>query len=163
MVSGLQLTILRTRDMGLVKQLWGNPSIYHLMSDDGCPSNPAEWQPVDSDRRVFLVPWLYSMDKPPQSMGLVSFYAMNHVTYEAHIGLLPQFHHTLTYEISIKAKNWMFEHTPCQCIVAYVPANKPHVRSFALKSGMTECGILPRSLLAQGVLIDQYIFSIGRE
>lgn len=163
MVSGLQLTILRTRDMGLVKQLWGDPSIYHLMSDDGCPSNPAKWQPVDSDRRVFLVPWLYSVDKPPQPMGLVSFYAVNYVMYEVHIGLLPAFHHTLTYDLCIKAKNWMFENTPCQSIIAYVPASKPHVRALAIKCGMLESGILPKSLLVQGVLIDQYVFSIGRD
>lgn len=160
MVRG-NLILLPTHDMVLVKRLWSDPAIYHQMIDDGCPKNPADWQPAGGERRHYLVPWL-DENNQMTAMGIIGYYAISHVMYEVHIGLLPQFQHRMTQEICVAANDWIFTHTPCKKIIAFVPFSKPNVRAIALRCGFKEEGLSPCSFLINGELIDQYILGLER-
>lgn len=156
------LTVERTRDMKLVKRLWTDPRIYSQMTDDGCPKNPADWHPSDSDRHYFLIPWL---EKPTQErvpMGIVAYYSTSFVIFDIHIGILPQYQHQMTQEIVIKSNAWIFARTPCEKILAFVPITKLNVLTLALKCGFKEECYLQASFLSDGTLTDQHLLSIGR-
>lgn len=155
------LKIERTRNMELVKQLWGDPRIYSQMCDDGCPENSIDWQPADSDRRYFLVPSLEQAQNKIL-LGIVAYYAISFVMYEIHIGILPEFQHQITPEIVFFANDWLFKHTECQKIIGYIPVIKQNVRKLALKCGFKDEGYIQNSFLFKGTLIDQYVMTIGR-
>lgn len=162
MVWSLNVAIYRTRDMSLIKKIGTHPDIYPHIIDDGCPSNPADWQPHDNGRNYFLIPsFLSSTENIP--MGIIAFYAINHVLFDAHICILPEFRKKMTADIGLKATQWMFDNTSCKKIIAFIPVNRPDVLALAQKGSLKLEGFCKNSFLSDGILIDQYIYGLGRE
>jgi RimJ/RimL family protein N-acetyltransferase len=162
MVPGSDLIISRTRDIELIKKLSNYPGIYEQIIDDGCPQNKEDWLPENDHHKYYLVPWI-NENNEWVPIGVIGYYRINHILYDAHIFILPPYQAKMTVEIAKKTKQWMFDNSPCQCIIAYVPANKPNVLKFALRAGMKTVGVLPKSFSYQRQIVDQIILSIGKD
>lgn len=163
MVSSLNVVIYRTHDMDLVKRLGSHPDIYAAIGDDGSPHNSADWHPRDSSQKYYLIPWLISLTDDPKPMGCIVFYVINHVLYEGHIFLLPEYQHQISVSIGHKALNWIFNNTPCKKVIAFVPVTMPHLLKLVIKTGFIQEGFLKNSCSSDGKLIDQYIYTIGKD
>lgn len=160
--SNINIAIYRTRDMDMVKQLSSHPDIYHQIIDDGCPSDSADWQPKDNPRHYYLIPWLISPDQENIPLGIVAYYQINHILFDAHVFILPEYQHQYSVEIGQLTKQWMFDNTSCRKIIGLIPANKPHVLEWAKKCGMYQEGYLHNSISIKNKLIDQYIFTVEK-
>jgi RimJ/RimL family protein N-acetyltransferase len=162
MVCSLNIVVHRTQDMALVKKLATHPAIYPHIIDDGCPKNPANWHPIDSSNRYYLIPWLISLSNDPVPMGIIAFYPLNHVLFEAHIFLLPEFQGKATDSICLKTISWMFANSPCQKIMAFIPTTKIYLVNLVESLNFEREGYIKKSISYQGELVDQYIYSLGR-
>jgi RimJ/RimL family protein N-acetyltransferase len=159
----MNLVVHRTRDMDFVKLIGSHPDIYPFIIDDGCPSSPDDWLPIDGDKRYYLIPWLLHKNIDPEPIGVAAYYARNHVLYEGHACLLPKYRHLMSHEIGSKCNQWMFDNTPCQKVIGFVPVTKPNMYKIALKAGFEDEGLCKNSYLSDGRLIDQHIVGIGRD
>jgi RimJ/RimL family protein N-acetyltransferase len=161
--SSLNVALYRTRDMDLVKQLSSHPDIFPHIGDDGSPKNPADKHYINSSNRYYLIPYIFLDDNPPIPMGLIVYYPINHVLYEGHIFIYPEYQHQMTVDVGHKANKWLFENSPAQKILAFVPTTKTHVLKLVQKAGFKQEGFIPKSISLNGQLIDQYIYTIGRD
>jgi RimJ/RimL family protein N-acetyltransferase len=164
MVCGINLKIERTRDMGLVKQLASDPAIYPEIIDDSFSDKKnCVWQPENAKNKYYLIPYLCEKEAPPCPLGVIAYYPINHILFEGHLFILPAFQHIMTAELGHMANKWMFQHSSCQSIIAFVPTSKPHVLKFVKKAGLKQVGILPASYASNGEIVDQYIFRLGKQ
>jgi RimJ/RimL family protein N-acetyltransferase len=161
--SSLDIAIHRTRDMELVKRLSMRDDIFALIRDDGAINNAAKRNFINSNNRYYLIPYIFPDDCPPTPTGLIIYYPLNHVLYEGHIFIYPEYQHQATVEVGHKANRWLFENSPAQKIIALVSVNKPHVLKLVQKAGFRQEGFLPRSVLLNGELVDQYLYAIEKQ
>lgn len=159
--SRLDIAIYRTRDMNLIKRLASHPAIYPHIIDDGCPQNSADWHPHDGDKRYYLIPYNCS-DDCPKPMGLIAYYPINHILFDAHIFIYPEYQARLTVALGHKANRWLFENTSAQKIMAFVPINKLAVLKLVQRVGFAQEGFLKKSFLLKGQLTDQYIYALEK-
>lgn len=150
------MRIERTFDMELVKAVLTHPAIYPHITDDGCPPID-EFEPADHPSFYRLA--VYDGE---DVAGLFLFHPANMVCYEGHICLLPAHQGGDTRAAAKSALAWMFENTPCQKIMARVPAKNLPARRAVERAGMLEEGKLRKSLLKDGVLQDQILYGVEK-
>lgn len=162
--SSLNVAIYRTRDMQLVKELSSHPAIFENIGDDGTPKNPADRQFIDSSNRYYLIPYIIADDRPqPEPMGLIAYYPINHTLFEAHIFIYPEYQNVMTVEVGHKANRWLFDNSPAQKIIAFIPITKPAVLKLVQKVGFKQEGYCPNSIMLNGRSVDQYIYAIEKK
>lgn len=147
----------RTTDMGLVRSVITNPSVYPWCCDDAAP-NAEDFEPLpaDGDRA------LYVLVTHGQACGVFAFYQQNAVTTEAHTCVLPQMWGR-THLAAQAAIAWVFEHTGFERITTSVPQDNPLAARLARRAGMTLYGHNPGSFLRKGVLLGVDLFGISKE
>jgi RimJ/RimL family protein N-acetyltransferase len=145
------IVIKRTHDMDLVHMIWTNSRLFKYMCDD-YSNNPALYTPVDSPYLYYLVP--YINDKP---MGVILFIPNNSITYQVHIGMLPRFWGKMTQEACELTIEWLKANTACKKIMSLTPVNNKIALALAKRCGFVQQGVLTKSILMNGQLIDQVL------
>ena len=93
-------------------------------------------------------------------IGTVSFLQVNPITWNPHVGVLPQFRGSGT-EVLKRACEWMFVNTQCRKIVAYPPTSNPKMVRVFEKCGFRREGYSPKSFLWRGEVFDRVL--MGKE
>lgn len=142
-----------TTDIAFITKCMTESHVWRASIDDGMLN-------VNPD--LFFVPtagklWLRAGD-----YGLFLGEPRNAVTYEVHIGLLPEAR-GMAIDIAKGALYWLFYNTPCLKVIASIPSFNPLARRLAERCGLQLIGNNTSSFLKGGVLYDQFIYGISKE
>lgn len=142
-----------TTDIDALDEIARNDLVFKHISDD----NSIRGDSIYSDKFTYL-----AANEGSELMGFFAISAINSICYEIHTVMHPK-----TWGRSLKyAKEvivWIFENTPCKKLITFVPADNPQALSLAINSGMEKEGILKKSFLKNGVLLDQHILGVGSD
>lgn len=152
------MTVERTFDYALVKQIVTHPKIYPHIVDDHSPKAD-EWKPIDSD----LVWYVMVQNGNGHAVGVFVLAPQNCVCYEFHTCLLPEIWGPLARKAARMMLAWMFANSPCQRIVTNVPEYNRIALRFGRNIGLKEFGVNPKSYLKGGVLYNQILMGISKE
>ena len=155
--SESHLSFERTTDVALIGKILTHPLIWPWVTDDGAP-DPEAFQPPEPGEHVwFILVW-----DEAELLGLFLFHSQNTATWEVHTCLLPKAWGKRARKAAEEMLKWVWEETDWQRIVTNVPDNNRLALSYALKVGMTEYGLNPKSWLKNGELLDQHLLGISR-
>lgn len=75
-----------------------------------------------------------------EQLGLFVFHPKSRVTYQGHANMRQSVwgKRDVTETAGKKAIAWIFEHSPCERVIARVPHEYPQVQDFATRIGMRE-------------------------
>ena len=149
------LTVKRTFDYELVRQILVHPKIYPWISDD-CSLPPQECAPVASEKIYYI----YARNGHP--VGLFIFMPQNGICYDLHVCVLPEAWGRESVPAGKLAIQWMFEHTLARRITGSVADYNRLACRYAEKLEMEEFGVNRKSYLHDGVLYDQHLFGISK-
>lgn len=144
-------------DEALIGATLRHPRIFPHIRDDGCPT-AASLQIVLSDSLRYL--GVFDGDR---FLGLFLAHPHNLALFEVHTCLLPEAWGPTAVEAAKACAAWLYESTPCRRIVTCVPEGNVLALRLARQAGMTEYGRNPRSLLRDGVLLDQILLGMNKE
>ena len=91
--------------------------------------------------------------------ALFMYYPMSCDLYSAHSVVRPKYRSKESYKYGKASIEWMRDNTEVKCLMGLTPCDNTRAYRYALKCGFTDCGILPKSFLRDGIMIDQYITS----
>lgn len=111
-------------------------SIYHLIAKEDFGFDPGDIQ-----TRV---------------LGSVTFMPVNSITWNPHIGVLPEYRGYGT-EIMRAAMQWMFAKTPCLKLVAHPPTSNPRMIRVFEKCGFVREGYSRDSFPWRGEIYDRVL------
>jgi RimJ/RimL family protein N-acetyltransferase len=151
-----RITVERTFDLPLVRQLATDPSIFPHVSDDHHP-DPASWQPLESEIVRYLVA---SDDRGGFGFGV--FIPDTWTTWKAHIGFLPRSYGEQAHTSFRKMLDWMWQNTTARRIVGEICVENRKALHFAKRCGFREYGVNEKSRLKGGVLVDQVCLGISK-
>ena len=77
-----------------------------------------------------------------EALGLVGMRPINETTYEIHLSLIKEGIGRKAQEL---ARDWMFENTTCEKVVALIPENRKDIINLAKKSGFKYEGQIKNS------------------
>jgi len=150
----------RVTDANEVNRIMTHPDVYPKISDDGCPeAGDYDVTPLLECDAIYCLGWM--IDGIWAGMWL--FEPRNTITYEGHICILPGFRGAAAVRATEDAFRWMFRNTACRKVVALIPeGNKPAI-AFAMLAGMRKEGLVKRSFLKGGKVVDQQLLGIEKE
>lgn len=147
-------SINRTHNPEAVRAILSYSDIWEHVKDDGV-SSPLDLDIPITDKFYYLIPM-----KGNDVCGLFIAHPLNMVTYQIHIAILPRMRGD-TVNIGKLCLEWMFENTSSKKLVGFIPEDNKKTIALSQRVGMTKEGVLKKSILKDGKLKDQIIFSIG--
>lgn len=150
------MEVYRTNDLDYVRSVLTHPKIWRHIVDDG-NGLPDEFNVPDSDSIYWLVP------NDGSDLGVFMVHPVNNFMFEVHTALLPEAYGDKAKIAAKKLIEWVFENTQCLKLITHVPEYNRLAYKFALNAGMKEEGLITKSFMRNGKLIDQYVLGIGKE
>lgn len=150
------ITVERTFDFELVKSYITHPRVYEHVSDDSCPP-ASEFQPCESGMVIYA---LVRFDGEPA--GVFMLVTENAVTLQVHTCLGPNAWGK-SVEAAKAAAEWVFSTTKFLRLNTQVPVCNKLAERLALKAGMTQYGLCPKSFLKNGRLWDIGLYGMSKE
>lgn len=150
------MTVARTFDLNLVRDIITSPEVYRHVSDDGSP-NPEDFTPATDPRVIYL-----GIAEGGALDGVFILVPQNAATVEVHTCLRKPLWGA-AIEATKQGIRWVWENTNFQRIVTNVPAPNRLAAKLSEKSGMEMYGVNKASFLKDGHLYDQVLFGISRE
>ena len=147
----------RTTDYDLVREVLTDPRLYPHMGDDYAP--PIEHFAVNRHPAI----WYVLVEDG--SLGMFCFFPENAICWQAHAALARGLHPRLTRQAGRELMEWLWRETPCQRVIASVPAsNRAAVRYGLDPDGMNllPYGVNVRSFQKHGQLVDQILMGRSR-
>lgn len=154
-LEGVGNDCVRTFDAGLINRIFKHPKVWRHVSDDFSPAR----EDFDCSSAIG-VEGIYFLSVCGGS-GIFMFHKHSEILYEVHTLLLPECWGR--EDIAASAARWMFENTPCEKIITWVPAYNRLAYHFALRSGMKEEGLSRKSIRKNGRLMDQYLLGLEKD
>lgn len=114
-------------------------SIYHLLAKEDFGFDPGDVQ--------------------TRIIGSVTFMPINTMTWNPHIGVLPEYRGRGT-EVMRLAISWMVENTPCRKLVAFPPTSNPKMIRVFEKCGFSREGYSPASFPWCGEVHDRVLMGM---
>lgn len=151
------MRIERTYDYDLAKAILAHPSIYAWMVSDGAPK-PQDVQIDVSGFTYYLL--VKTDDGALLGMFICVPYRNTSVCYEIHTCLLPcgrGRNAIFAYEAGME---WLRQHTGCKKVIGNICEDNKPALQIALRTGNKIIGINEKSIMKNGVLMDQTI--VGR-
>ena len=146
-------------DVEAVNRILRHPEIYPYSIDDGCSedANTFDAGPALESENLYFLGWRVG----DAWAGLCMLQAWSVATYEIHVSILPPFRKgSAVIHAATKAIDWMYDNTACCKVVAAVPVINKAAIFFAMSMGMVEEGLMKKSFMKDGVLVDQMILGI---
>jgi hypothetical protein len=151
------IRIERLLDASLITETIRHPRIYPHVKDDSCP-------PAESFAAVLTPQCVYvGAYRGEQYLGLFMLHQHTCVLWEVHTCLLPDAWGFTSLDCTRACAAWAWANTTCQRLITAVPDGNELARRLALRSGMTEYGHNPRSLLRGGELVGQSLLGMNRD
>jgi RimJ/RimL family protein N-acetyltransferase len=149
------ISIAPSRDWKLLRSIATHPKVYKYLTDDNCPA-PEDFVFPENSPNLFVLATHH--DKP------IGFWMLDisGTEYEVHTAMLPEARGPLAHEAAQSLLIWLWSETDCMTLKTKVPAYNRLALAYAKAAGMRECGILPKSYLRNGIMVDQIMLDIGR-
>jgi len=151
------ITFERTNDFHLVKKIATHPKLWPLISDDLSPDRH-QWEPSQNPEI-----WYVLARGNGVPMGLFVFLPENPVHWRSHVCILPEFWGDIAAMACTLVFRWMWKLTKCERITGTIPISNRRAIAFAVRCGMTQYGVNPKSVLRNGRLEDQVLLGISKE
>ena len=145
------------RDAAHVAGVLGHSDVLPFITDD----SPSRY-PMASAIACVRDPSIYVL--MPNEYAVFIFLPRNYIMYEIHSSILPEGRGTEngSKDAANASVEWMFENTPCEKIISWVPSYNKTALHFALKCGCKEEGVIKDSYKKGGKLYDQHIVGRGK-
>ena len=130
------MEVYPTKDITVIKGIFGLPYIYSACRDDSCPEDPSGF-----DFRAAMNSWIFlEVRRYPNSLpvGVFMFTPVDEHTVEAHTLMTKFCRGSDAIDAGRKATKWIFENTKATKIVSYSFSDSPQVYWFARKLGLTK-------------------------
>lgn len=152
----MQVRRCTLKDLEQVDGILTHPSIYDFISDDGCPprSEYTAKQNLECEAIYYLLCGINF---------LTMFVPHNSITYEVHTSALPDCRGKEAIRKCHLAKQWMWDNTPARKIISIFPENNRPALALAIRVGMKREGLLAKSFLKNGHLLDQVVVGLSKE
>lgn len=148
------MIITRTFDEGLIYRCVLEN--WRYVRDDGSPPVSAYYPPMNES-----IYWLEASESQYETLGVFMAHPLNSVCYEVHICLIKEAR-GMAMDACRMARDWMFNNTPAERLVAnIVPHNHLAIR-LAKKAGFTEFGLNKNSRKVDGILYDEVMLGVSR-
>lgn len=155
----MSVAISRTQHVGLIKSIVTHPKIYPHVADDTAPP-PEEFDPsVAAEHPGYY--FLVARDGE-EVLGLFMVHQHNGVMFEIHTCLLPSAWGERALEAGRAVLRWVFDNTPCEKLITFVPKYNRLAKKFALACGLVEEGVVSSSYKKNGRLLDQHLLGIEK-
>lgn len=150
------ISIDRTFDYKLVKDIATHPAVFHYVADDFHPT-PDDWEPVPSDEIFYL---MASDESGP--LGFAAFFPKTAICFEGHLCFLPRAYGGTALACFRTMLVWMWENTSARRICGEIADDNRGAIAFALRAGCEIYGVNHQSWLKNGVLHDRAALGISR-
>lgn len=154
---GGTLTAERTFDAALVRRIKLRSDIFEETAEEGLTLADAA-RSIRPHENVYL-----RVDAGDELVGLFTFQAMNAVTVQVHILILPEHRKQYSMTGSTVALEWLYLRLgECRKLAAWIPECFPHVLKHAKKFGFRVEGTLRESYQRDGKLWDQWLLGVSK-
>ncbi len=151
-----EITLERTRDYGLIRELVTHPEIYPCVTDDFSPSAD-DWTPPQNER----VWWLLAREGD-ELLGFFMLLEESPILFHVHCAFLPGARGARARKAALAGLEWLWQNTKCLRLVASIPGwNKPAV-FFARYLGMEIFGVNRSAYVKDGKIWNQIMFGTTR-
>lgn len=128
-----------------------DPKVWPMISDDGCTKDFSY-----PESAMYLI-----AESDGERIGFFMLQSINSICVEVHTIFSPKaFGSVIFYAKELIA--WVFENTGFLKIITYVPSDNHKAKRLAEKAGMKVEGIIKKSYLRSGRLLDQYILGVEK-
>lgn len=148
------MQIERTSDAELIRGVITHPAIWPHVSDDFIKDS--EYYPT-----IEGLIWLKVFDE--NLLGIYMVQRHNFISYEIHTCMLPLAWGDKAKQASKLVLDWIFSNTDCLKLTTHVPENNPLALRYAKKAGLKEEGNNRKSIMKNGLLLDQAQLGITKE
>ena len=138
-------------DNELFKSIAINPRVWPMITDDGC-TNEFDFP----ETNLYLV-----AENEGEKIGFFMLSAVNCTCVEVHTIFHPKAFGKVI-NCAIELIKWVFENTQFQKMITFVPSDNPKAKRLAEKAGMQVEGVITKSYLRSGNLLDQYILGVSK-
>lgn len=145
------MIVERTLDVGICLDVLTNKDIFDAISEDTATIEDLK---VD----VLQDYWL-KVDVDCEVVGVVQLKRMFNKCFDCHIHILPEFRKEYSLMAGEVILGWCVGNLSGSLLYTNVPEFCPNVKSFLLKFGFTEQGILPNAWFKNGKLNDMTILT----
>ncbi len=150
----------RVADVAEVNRIMTHPDVYPKISDDGSPEvGRFDATPLLECDAIYFLGWTVA----GAWAGMWLLKPWNTITYEVHTSVLPDFRGAEAIRVAGDVGRWMFHNTPCRKVVTLIPEGNRPALAFALSAGMKKEGLVKRSFLKGGKVVDQQLLGIEKE
>ena len=139
----------RSYDADLIKGIVCDPEVFRTVSDDGMSSG--DFTPEVNDEC-----WLIT-EAESTPVAAYNFHALNSITLQMHVHVLPLFRLSHAREATKAALSWIVSNSPAGFakVVIFIPSVYPKVVNFAKKFGFKVEGINTNSDMVGGAICDR--------
>lgn len=155
----LQVRIQRSTDASLIKRVITHPRVYPHVSDDSSP-DPEKFYVSEAVKHPNVY-FLLAYDGN-ELLGLFMVHQHNGVMYEVHTCLLPNAWGEKATEAGKKLIRWVFENTPCEKLITFVPEGNTLALRFAKRCGLRLEGLVTKSYRKGGRLLNQSLLGVEK-
>ncbi len=149
------ITLQRTRDMDVIREIARDSRIWDQMADDHSGSRE-EYEPP-SDGAVYVAVMLNG-----RAEGFFALIPKTPTRIEVHTCLTPDLSPWQKMEAGAQLPRWVWANTSCIRIYTEIPTCNQAAYGFAKACGMTQSGVEPQCFLKGGVLHDVYVMGMNR-
>ncbi len=151
------ITLERTLDYELVRQIMTHPRLYDHLVDDGAPAAEL-FYPAEHPGIFHLL-----AREGDEVLGLYITNRINAATWEVHHALLPCAWGDRALAVGRAYEAWMWENTGAQTLLGFTPSCNRLALRYARRLGMTVRGQIPQAWRRGGVLHDLIVLAKHRE
>ncbi len=153
-----EIVIARTWNVELIQDI--TAEVWENVTDDSRDEDPYSFVPPveDDDARYYI------SAEDGQIVGLWMTHRRNHVLWQMHVTILPEFHRRgMAIPHSKLALPFAFQDTGALTIVAEAPGWNPRIAEHAEAAGFTRTGVIPQSYSKDGRIYDTIILTAHRK
>lgn len=144
---------IRCTNFKEIKRILSDPSVFFTAKDDGVTSEN-ELTELILNSGIWL--------KPHQNT-LFLFKKVNHITYDCHVAIIEGPARKFSAKNAVKAAKWLFENTPAQKIMGFIPEHYESAIMLMKVCGGLEEGRLTKSWLSRGIIQDMVLMGITKD
>lgn len=142
-------------DREFVTRIYTSPDIWDRVSDDFTPGRD-----VIDLTDALRNPNIYILI--PDNIGVFMYHPLNTILYQTHASVLPEFRGKKALEGARATGMWMYQNTLCRKVICLIPHKNYQAMAFARSLGFHKEGVLTKSIMKHGELVDLHCYGIER-
>ena len=134
-----------------IEKILYHPDLIKFSTENG------ERKEIDVNAACFIGVYI---DK--EIVGLFVFKPVNKVSVEGHCYFLPEHRKNVSAQSYKKSVGWIFNNSQYEKIIVRCNQRNWHVKNFCLNSGFRLEGVLEKSAIEKGKIVDEYILGMTK-